>query len=352
MPLLRTVLGLSLALAATVVLVLVVASVDRVVVAAGRLAGGTSPVRTPIAGIVAEVFTRAGEEVRHGEPLLRLETAALETSRRESLARIAHFEESATNLEAEARLLAEHVHPAEVSQSTHGIERARLLLVSSSERAALLKRLEGGGLTNALEVEDAELRRRLAELSLLESSEACDLLLQRQRGRLQAIEGELRELVTQIDGERAALTETERLLDQSTIESEQSGVVVGRALEELVGRSVAAGEELLRVAHAPPSRFEASMQDKARSLAARGAPAKIRLLGYPWLLHGVLEGEVEFVSERRDREGGFPVTVTLGAAEDPGPLYEGMTGEARIVVEQDVSVGRLLIERLIGPFDP
>jgi hypothetical protein len=110
---------------------------------------------------------------------------------------------------------------------------------------------------------------------------------------------------------------------------------------------VGKGQELLRLAVGAAERFEGVLGDQARPMIHSGLGVKIRLEGYPWLLHGSLMGRVAVVSDRRD-QGGFPVEVALGETSRMGRLYEGMQGEARIVVEEQVSLARLLIERLAG----
>ena len=75
----------------------------------------------------------------------------------------------------------------------------------------------------------------------------------------------------------------------------------------------------------------------------------IRREGYPWMVYGSLAGRVEHVSDRREPSGGFPVTIAIDRATAPGELYEGMRGEARVIIEQKVSLGRLLLERITEP---
>ena len=99
----------------------------------------------------------------------------------------------------------------------------------------------------------------------------------------------------------------------------------------------------------PAERFEGSLADGGRSATRVGRKVKIRLDGYPWLIHGVLVGRVDRVADRRDAGGGFPVAISFDSSTAPGPLYEGMRGSARIIVEEKVSLGRLLIERMTKP---
>jgi hypothetical protein len=46
------------------------------------------------------------------------------------------------------------------------------------------------------------------------------------------------------------------------------------------------------------------------------------------------------------------VVVAFEAGRGPGPLLDGMTGQARIVVGQRVTLGKLLVERVLGVDSP
>lgn len=118
------------------------------------------------------------------------------------------------------------------------------------------------------------------------------------------------------------------------------------------GRAVRAGEELLRIATGVPSRFDGMLTDAGRAVVRPDHEVRIRLDGYPWLIHGTLPGKVVRVSERREKGGGFPVEIQIQPASAPGPLREGMRGLARIAVGQKVSLGRLLVESATGLGQP
>lgn len=349
LPLFKTVLGLSAALAAAVAAVLAFARVDRVVVAPGRLAGGSTPVRAAVDGIVAELLARAGSRVEAGAALVQLDTRELDAALASARALADQREERLANVAAEIRLLEDDLHPSEATHAERAVERAELVHESAGKRVELLRRLRDQGLVRATEVEDAAVARDLAEVAVGEAREAGALLASRHRTRLAALDGERRELELGLAEERCRIAELERRRSAATIVADRAGIVTGSDLEELPGRAVAAGEELLRIAHAMAGRFEVDVDDRGRSRARPGAPVNIRLSGYPWLLHGVLAGSVSWVSDRRGDGGGFPVRIAIDPGQSPGPLYEGMLGEARIVVEEDVSIGRILLERLLGP---
>jgi multidrug resistance efflux pump len=349
LPFLRLVLGLVGALLLTAAAALWLVKIDRVVVAQGRLAGGSIPVRSAVPGRILSVEAASGESVESGRPLVRLETDALEAEIERSTLRLDTLREQLRAQHEEWSRLGLEVHPREKERAAQAAERARLELSLAEVKAETIASLGAEGLASRLEVDEAELVRRLAAVTLQEAESAIPLLETRQKAELAAIAVNVSTLEGEIAGDSALLEELNRLLGDHTILAEADGVVVGNGLEELPGRQIVAGEELFRLAVAMAERFEGRMSDSGRAQARPGLAVKIRVEGYPWLIHGTLDGRVRNVSDRRDESGGFPVTISLDPDTAPGDLYEGMIGEARIVIEHKVSLGRILLERITEP---
>jgi len=349
LPFLRLVVGLSAALLLIVTAGLWLVRIDRIAPAPGRLAGGSVAVRAPVEGRVAGVLVADGDRTAAGQPVVRLETDALQAELDALARRIETLEEQLEAQGEERERLIREVHPGEREQAGRAIERARLELAQAEVKARAMTALGDEGLAGRLDVEEAELARQLAAMALEEAERALPLLEAQQESRLAEIAVAVASLEGGIAEERTRLREARRLLETSTVVSAVEGVVLGGDLDELTGRQVAAGEQLLRVAVEPAERFEGSLTDGGRALARVGMAVKIRMDGYPWLIHGTVAGRVEFVSDRRDPDGGFPVTISVDPSTAPGDLFEGMRGEARVVIEHKVPLGRLLLERITEP---
>ncbi|MEW6745146.1 MAG: biotin/lipoyl-binding protein [Planctomycetota bacterium] len=326
--------------------------VDRLVIAKGRLAGGSVPVRSPWEGRIAEVLVTAGAEVTPGAALMRLDTAALEAQSQGYAARIRGLEDQARTLQAEKERLVGVEYPAERQEALLEIERARLQLSRAETQERVARQLGSEGLSPQLSVEDAVLARQLAELGLQEAEQALPRLESRHQASLDSIDAELRGLSTRLAGESAAHAEVLERLEAATVRAPVAGIVLGEELRELKDRAVPAGGDLCRIATGPAERFEGSIADTGRPLTRPGLGVRIRIEGYPWLVHGTLLGQVEAVSERREQDAGFPVQISVEPAAAPGRLYEGMRAEARIVIEEKVSLARLLVEKLAGTEAP
>ncbi len=349
LPFLRLVLGLTTALLLTVAAGLWLVKIDRVVTAHGVLAGGSIPVRTAVPGRIVSVPAAAGAAVEIGQPLVRLETEVLDAETDLLTVRLHTLQEQLAAQRQEKIRLVKEVHPREREQAAQAVERARLELSLAAVKAETMASLGAEGLAGRLEVEEAELVRQLAAITLEEAESGIPLLATRQQTELAEIAVAIGSLEGAMAEENTRLHETERLLGNFTLAAYAAGVVVGNDLEELPGRQIDAGEELFRLAVTAADRFEGTLSDSGRTLARPGMAAKIRIEGYPWMIHGTLAGRVEHVSDRREPSGGFPVTISLDRDTAPGDLYEGMRGEARVIIEQKVSLGRLLLERITEP---
>lgn len=348
LPLLKPVIALGVAFLLVGAAVLLLVRIDRVVVARGRLAGGTVAVNAPQGGLVQRVHVRPGESVERGRPLISLEPHALQADSARSSAQLDALAELLASLTAERDHLVREVHPAEVEQAARALKKAELELARAEARLALKRELYASELATQPELQDAQLERDLAALALQEATETRDGLAARHALERERIEGQIHGARGQADAERATVQDVGRRLRSCTLAADTGGVVVGADLLDLAGRAVGEGQELCRLAVGRAERFEGRLPDLGRARAHPGLPVKIRLEAYPWLLHGTVPGRLESVADRRDGDGGFPVIVALDGGREPGPLLEGMQGEARIVLEEKVSLARLLLEKVAG----
>jgi len=351
-PLLKTVLLVSLLLLVSSAAVVALFRVDRVAVARGRLTGRSVPVRSPLAGRVAEVLVQDGQTVSSMTPLLTLESEELAAERDGIAARITGLQERLASLGTEREKTRSEIHPAAIEEARREIERGRLELRRTDTRLEVVEELREKGLATPLELEEARVVRELARVDLEQVEQALPTLDVRQKTDLERLASQEKETAARILEEKTRLTELERRMERTAISSPCPGIVVSRSLHELPGSSVAAGDEILRIGTLDVGWFEGELSDRGRSRVKPGLPVKIRLDGYPWLLYGSLQGTVEKVTERRAGSGGFPVRVTIDPATAPGSLFEGMEGVARIILEEDVTLLRLLVENVSGTDTP
>ena len=328
---------------------------DRVVVAPGRFAGGTVAVRAPLEGRVDEVLVTPGQRLSAGQVLLRFDTAPLTAEIARGRARCTQLDQRRLDLTGEMARLEAGIHPAERSQAWRNAERAQLASQDAEKDLSRARELAAAELLPAEELQQTELDRQLAELEAADKAAAVPLLERRQTEAVAALQREIETLTGDLAGEAIDLREKERRLGLATVTAPDSGLVVGPRLFELAKQYVEEGDELLRIERGTSARFEGWLNDHGRSAAHPGQRVKIRIDGLPWLLHGTVPGRVEVVGGQRTTGpdgSGFPVVVTITPGVGPGPLADGMAGQARISVDRRVSLGQLLFERLLGADRP
>ncbi len=349
-PLVRTVLLLAGAFVAACVVALSVVRIGRVVVAPGVFSGPSQPVRAGRAGVLAEVLVESGALVERGTLLARLDTGELEAELAELTARRTGARTRRAEAERERRHLLETLQPAERESLARGARAAELVLEAARNKERRYAELQSGGLVQQAEFEGAVLERELAEVELERVRAAEARLPALERAALATLDARLSEDQTALTELAAQEAELTRRVAQGELRAPVAGRVLAPPARELVGRALAAGEELMRVATPGVEAFLAHLDDRGRARASEGQSARLRLEGYPWLVHGTAEARVVQVAERKDEQG-YLVRLELDPARSPGPLFEGMSGTARIATAERVSLLWLLVEELfqLGP---
>jgi len=346
-PLRRTVLVATVCLVVATALALLL-PIDRVVVAPGVLTGGTTAVRAPLDARVERVLVRPGEPVSTGSPLLVLDSDAIRNGRARAEARIAALDERVQALASQLDHLRQALHPQAVAQARLEVERTGLLEAQAEHRLEALEKLLPDGIASEAAVVEARAERDVADVDQRRAQLALDDLPASQAADLAAVEAQLRESRASLDEAHLEAAELARQESESTVTAPCDGTVLATALDDLVGRKVLQGEELLHLGHGTAERFEGTVGDLGRPLVREGMRVKLRIDGYPWLIHGSVPGRVAYL-DAHATSGGFPVEIALEGDRGDLVLRDGMHGTARILVEGSVPLGRLLLERLVGP---
>ncbi len=343
----RTVLFVTVLLIGTGAAVLFL-PVDRVVAASGLLTGGSSAVRAPLDGRIERVLVRSGDSVRPGDPLLVLESARLASERARCEARIGALTERERALAAQFQHLREVRDGHERQLAELEVTRAVLAEEAAERRLKSQERLRPDGLVPELSYEDARAERELARVVHEQARRTLEALPSHQTATRNEVEAQLAEARRRLDELRLEAAELARQEVLATLVAPAEGIVSIASARELVGRRVLEGEELLRLAHGRAERFEGFVGELGRAHVREGMPVKLRVEGYPWLLHGSVPGRTAHLGTRNDGAG-FPVEVELEGGAHGLELHEGMHATARIRIEEAVPLWRLVFERLAGP---
>ncbi|MCE9595794.1 MAG: HlyD family secretion protein [Planctomycetes bacterium] len=347
LPLARTVLLLTGAFVAAIVLVLAFVELERVVVADGAFTGPSRPVRAPRDGVIVELLVESGTRVEAGAVLARLDARSFEAERAELAAKRSSVEARRAEFEREKKHLAETVQPAEREALARAESAAELVVEAAKVKEKRFSDLQAVGLVEQGELEDAALARKLAEVELETARTARAQRPALETSALAEVDARVAEVGFELAAFDAQSVDLERRAAERDLVAPVAGCVLAPPRSEFVGRAVRAGDETMRVAVAGVEAFLAHVDDRGRARVKNGLAAKLRLDGYPWLVHGTVDAKVTLIADRAD-EHGYLVRLEIDPALAPGPLFEGMRGRARIATAESASLLRLGLEELFG----
>jgi membrane fusion protein len=347
---------------------------------------GMVRVFAPASGVVTQVYTQEGAEVRAGTPLLVLSTEirseALGATREEIVRRLVHRRDSMTaQLELQSRMFEQQKAGMSNRLATLQIERMHLGKEMEFQQARLKLLEEDTIRQRTLRQRDIVTAQRLqlAETSQLEVAAELQKL-ERDRAsterELLALEGDLQELPLKNLTQLAEIERSIASLEQELAEAEarreivitapQDGTVT--AIQVETGGGANSATPLLNIVPSG-SKLEAQLFSPSRGIGfvRAGQRVLLRYQAYPYQKFGYYEGTVASVSRTAvnpaelapqlagmtslfaPNEPVYRITVSLAsqtatAYGEPVPLQPGMQLEADVVMES-----RRLIEWILDP---
>ncbi len=376
------------------------ARVDEVGSARGRLEpkGKTLRLDAPVSGTVAKVHLKEGQRVEAGQPLLELESEAVQSELRQvqaqregQLNRLAQLDLVRRQLELslrtqgfqqQAQAAEQQAQLAQIEQQLgYQVSDRRLfqdLLNQDQTQTSCYQGLYDLGVLSKLEVEKSqrtaiETQQRLQQADATLNRTQVELRKQRstyerllREGELAAIESqrqieELRSQALTLQSEiRQSQTKIEALTyqwQQRAVSVPVSGTVFQLPIQN-AGTVVQPGQTLAQIApDGVPLVLRAQISSRESGFIRAGLPVKLKFDAYPFQDYGIVEGEIVWVSpdsrvlpgtevpqqEVYDVEIKIPQGfVKVGDRQIP--LTAGQTANAEIVIRQ-----RRVLDLLIDP---
>ena len=312
-----------------------------------EIASAAAVVQAPLTGRVVRADLALGQHVTAGDILVRLDALPEELRANEETTRATAILPEIKSLEAQ--IAAEEsagVEEQHASQSS--IEEARLRVREAetpAKQAELerrrLERLKREGLTA-----DRDYERALSDLEKYEraiaTARAAIARLQNEqqtRERQRAVRvAAIRTEITRLEGGRANANASLRRVtydvERRLIRAPISGTI-GEATVLRNGSVLSEGARVASIVPAGQLRIVAFFPPQAAYGRLRqGAPARLRLKGFPWTEFGAVEARVaEVAAEERDGRSRVELDVL------PSPtlrvkLHHGMPGEIEVEVER------------------
>ena len=277
----------------------VMAKIDEVVAAPGILQpqGAERPIKSPLAGVVAEILVKEGAEVRRGQPLIRLDPDVSE-KRRSTV-------QEQTGLERQR--FAEQTRAVEARQDSlqARIDALRQSMATEQQILVQIEPLAQQGGVQKVQV--LQQRNRVQQLrSEVAQAEANLREVQAELVRLR--QESLRNL-SDLDRQRVEVREAQ---EQELLLAPADGVVFD-LVPASPGYAVSPGETLLKVV--PKGRLEAKVFFRNREVGfvKPGQTAQVRVDAFPFTQFGSIPARIKAVS----------VYSLPADAQNPQPRFPG-----------------------------
>lgn len=343
-------------------------------------------VRPQVSGLVMTIHAEPGERVYRGQVLLELRDHELERELSTTRRALEEIRTRLRKLGQELRIEREAIHPLELEIQRSAMARgaqeaelaasrvieAELQFEAAKERSRQMTTLSDAGLVSQQELQEslrqeqaaeqrffqAQIQERTARMEEPSLANQLQLLRGEQRRTVANLEAEREELEVQRVESMAQMDRLERLRALYTLDAGMDGVLVGFSPHELLGRHIAAGQELLTIIDDTSIQFRTRVPEHALVQVRSGQLAQVEIVGLPKDRFQLFSGRVEKIPRQPDMETAttdpsYPVEIRLDApwiVLEEGRFYlrGGMRGRAEIAYRHDISMLRVFYEFLIA----
>lgn len=282
---------------------------QRDVAAEGRVVAANHPrLFSPAQGIAA-LTVKAGESVRRGQILARVESPELESQLAQERSRLQSLESELSRSRISARQT--------ITNNERTVELRRVQLEAARRELERSQKLQAEGLVNQVELDRDRDAVRLAEVELRQAEDG---------GRLQreSLDFETADRAQQVERQRLVVAELERRVRELTVVAPFDGLVATVDIQDR--DAVQPNAPLLTVVDLSEFEVEVRIPDSYADDVAAGTPAMIELGGRTW------PGELTAVSPE------VVNSQVIGTVHFTGQAPEGLRQSQRVAV-------RLVFER-------
>ena len=393
----RSLVYVLVAFGAVVVPWLVMAEVDEVGAAKGRLEpkGKTFRLDAPIGGKVASVKTKEGQRVRKGDPVIELDTDLMRMQFQQTTARLEGQTSRLTQLQlAQLQLqlslntqqLQYQAQQAEqeaerdrtrqrIALHQNSASRTRSLVERDSQRATKFREYHKMGILPRIQAEDAE-RATIETQQRLEQNQSdlyqAKIELQKQgstsekirqdgnlaliatRRQVEESEADILQLKADINALRSQIKSLELQVEQSTFKIPVGGTVFEMPVQN-TGSVVQPGQMVATIApDGVPLVLRAQIMNRDSGFLKVGLPVKVKLEAFPYQDYGILPGKIRWISpdskRLSDGQEVFDLEIELEekyvqAGDRKIALTPGQTANAEVIIRR-----RHVGDYLLDPF--
>jgi len=294
--------------------------------------GERAYVRSPLAGVLAEILVDEGGAVHKGDVIARLDDRDLRAERKKAIA-------EAARIEAELQRLRHGARAPEVAQQRAVVEARRTAVEFAQKETLRRARMAQDGVGSRQAQDDAQLDLEIKQHAAAEAEAALALVQAGSRPEeIAAHEAALQRAAAELE-----LIE-QKLADMVVIRAPIDGVVLTPKLRERLNERVEAGGLVCEIANTDRVRAEIFVPERNADTIAVGLPVVVKVESYPLQPFTGTVGFVAPAVELRDKANVVRVVATLDNRDRL--LRQDMTGYGEVECARrsllDLATRRLL----------
>ncbi|MDX2283119.1 MAG: HlyD family efflux transporter periplasmic adaptor subunit [Bacteroidia bacterium] len=271
----------------------------------------------PVTARLEQIFLRSGAQVRTGDPILALDEEFVRLQADQLRDELDLRKNNVTSLKL---TFDKDLRDLELRDQIKGLQVSRLEALLSDAR-----QLQAAGGAPKEEVRQAELELQIARIEKLQ--------LENELGyRKAALQSDKRKLELEVQIQEKRLAELDRKLRETTVRAPMPGVVTW--VSEDIGKNIAEGEALARLANLSGFRIEGSGSDLYADRIRPGMPVKVRIN------QDYLDGSITSVAPAVERNA-LKFQVLLQNASDPA-LRPSMQVEVFVITDRKADALRVV----------
>lgn len=300
-------------------------------------------ITSPVSASILEVSIAAGATVKAGQPLLKLDKAAVESEYERGKFQL---EQSRNNIRKLRLQLDKSYFDL---QTGNNIKQLRIQALQADVENARRLFKAGGGTRESVEQAETNLRVAQHEKAQLEYEI---------KNKQEAMQVEMRESELESAIQAQALGELQRKLDRAGIVAPRGGVITW--VNRNIGATVREGEPLVRIADLQSFKVTGTIADNYSDKLQAGMPVIIRIQDstirgsvqtiHPAVQNNTVTFDIRLNEQRHAslrpnlKVDVYPVTATgHGVVRAPnGPAFNGVSPVAVFVVQGDKAVRRMV----------
>lgn len=309
-------------------------------------------ISSSVSGIISTLYVKEGDMIEKGKEIFKLKDDILYAQK--EIAEAEFLKATEEYLEARRELDYFENSKAEIERAKEALIRASINLEKAKRELELKKELHKEGITSLKELTDAELEVEVKESEKKSCLQDLRLLLLKKEMERALAKSKLERAENALKIAKEQLELSRKRVAESVFRAPLTGIIL--EIKKKEGEFVSEGERIGKMVSLDDLAFEINLPQEKISKLRDGQESKVFLDAFPFRKYKIFEGKIKRISPSAEIIGGklfFKAKISLKENWiDMGKkqrvyLKPGMSGKAKVIVEKDITLAKLLFNKLI-----